>query len=138
MPLFFFISGILLQLKEASKYDARWLIRKVKLLKQWVNKFNYNKFSCGMSIYRLPAKFFYIDGQPVNFDYNERNYNGCKRDNLYVENGSFYIFKKEMLEKKHFIQPPCQMFLDIAGVDLDNIWQWEGAEALHRRISNEN
>jgi CMP-N,N'-diacetyllegionaminic acid synthase len=113
-------------------------IRKVKLLKQWINKFKSSKFSCGMSIYKLPDKYFYFGGQPVNFDYTQRGYNGCEKYRVYVENGGFYIFKKEMLEKKHFIQPPCQMFVDIAGVDLDNIWQWEGAEALHRRISNED
>lgn len=112
-------------------------IRDAGLIRKWIDEFQHSKFNCGMSVYRLPLKFFFMQGEPINFMFKNRDYNGCQKEYLYTENGNFYIFKKEMLECKHFLQPPIQMFPDITGIELDYVWQWENAELTHRRL-NEN
>lgn len=117
-------------------------VRNYETVKKWIQDFVSQKnFSCGMSVYRLPRKFFYMDGYPLNFDLKERDYNGCEVEDMYYENGSFYIFKKEMLNKKHFLQHPVKMYPDSSGIELDYEWQWNPAELYFKQIKgikNEN
>ena len=112
-------------------------IRDHNLIRKWIDEFSHSKFNCGMSVYRLPLKFFYACGKPLNFNHEDRDYNSKPKMPLHTENGSFYIFRKEMLNCKHFIQPPIQMFPDVTGIELDYPWQWAAAELMQRKI-NEN
>lgn len=113
-------------------------IRDYHLIEKWIKNFiKQDKFKCGLSVYKLPKKFFYIDGEPLNFDIKERDNNYKPEEPIFVENGGFYIFHKEMLEYSRFIQKPFQMYLDITGIELDYEWQWENAELVHRRILND-
>jgi CMP-N-acetylneuraminic acid synthetase len=104
-------------------------LRDIKIVNEWIKYFDtHDNYISGISVYRLPKKYFYMDGQPINFNQEVRDSNGCEKKNLYFENGSFYYFKKEVLKHTHVIKKPCQLFLDKYGFDLDNEIQWAQAE----------
>jgi CMP-N,N'-diacetyllegionaminic acid synthase len=110
-------------------------IRSLSLVKSWIEDFNKQKdFKSGMSVYKLPKKFFYMGGEAINFAPKKRDNNYKPEYPIYSENGSFYIFKKEMLKYKRFIQMPCKMYLDITGIELDYDFQWQSAEVMQKQI----
>lgn len=109
-------------------------LRDIELLKKWIEKFKNAFFDSGYSVYRLPKKYYYMAGIPINFDQKDRDYNGCKLEDVYFENGSFYIFRKEVLKEKHVISGQSIQFLDKYGIELDYEFQWKPAEQMYKQI----
>ena len=93
---------------------------------------NNEEMKSGFSVYQLPKKYYWLK-DPVNFDQNERDGNGCEKQELYVENGSFYIFRKQILEdnEKHVIVKPYCQFVDKFIFDIDTEEEWNQAERYY-------
>lgn len=95
------------------------------------NSINYmvekENIKSGFSVYQLPKKYYWMK-HPINFDQTQRDSNGCEKKELFVENGSFYIFRKEVLKEKHLIVSPYCQFVDKFIFDLDTEEEWKQAE----------
>ena len=111
-------------------------IRDVELMKGWITDFLHYCLDSGISVYRMPNKYYYDNSKPLNFDQKERDYNGCKREPIYMENGAFYIFNKKMLNEKHLIGKKNVIYLDKYGIDLDHEFQWKQTEQIYKQIRN--
>jgi CMP-N-acetylneuraminic acid synthetase len=108
-------------------------IRNIELVKIWIEEFlNYN-YDCALSCYPMTDKYIYDSNIAINYDPKDRIYNGGKKRPIYVENGSFYMFKKEQLLKNHITNGKLMICPDKYHVDLDTIKDWEVAEILYKR-----
>lgn len=90
-------------------------------VKYWIDGFFQGDYDCGFSA--LPLKSgFYFDGfgKELNFKQASRTYNGTSKNEVFRETGSFYIFKKKMLLKKHILDSDNKViFGDPYGIDID-------------------
>ncbi len=105
-------------------------IRSSEKIKKWVNDFILSDLDIGLSAVAIKNKYVYNDDcLPVNFAKYGRTDNGTKRDNLYIENGAFYIFKKHMLEKQHIMLSDKMIFFEDDNlIDIDTIEDLREAE----------
>lgn len=115
-------------------------IREAELIKVWIKHFCNHIFDSGYSVYRIPRKYYYIEGKPLNFNQSERDGNGSEKKDIYMENGSFYIFRRRILEEKHVIAGNSIQFFDKYGIDIDEPFQWQPFEKMFENIrrANEN
>jgi N-acylneuraminate cytidylyltransferase len=66
----------------------------------------------------------------------DRDFNNKKH--YYIESGSFYIFKKEQLQKNHITDGKRIFYIDKYDIDLDTEKDWEKAEILYKGGYYEN
>lgn len=72
----------------------------------WIDDFiGSEKYDVGFAAKVFAAGYYYnlMTNQGVNFNQNERTDNGCRKDLVCKETGSFYIFKRCQLFKKHIL-----------------------------------
>lgn len=103
-------------------------MRNLAVLKNSIKHFIDNNIMSGISAIKL-NKFVYKQNifnnssffKEINFNKFDRDDNGCKKESLYIETGNFYIFKKEMLNKKHITHTNnFYIYEDTHLVDIDN------------------
>jgi CMP-N-acetylneuraminic acid synthetase len=83
-------------------------LRKIELVKKWIEQFLKSDEACGIAAHELDdAYYYYKNGVTVNFYPENRTYNQdkSKKDKIYRETGSFYIFKFNQIHKNHFTSP---------------------------------
>jgi len=100
-------------------------IRNVNLIKEWINAYINGNFDVGFTAFKMQPEYYYKkNGNEINYDNNKRTYNGCEKQNIYKETGSFYIFKTEILYnciKNHFMNTVNKiLFEDPYNIDIDN------------------
>lgn len=117
-----------------GKYDTYILlqptspIRNLNLIRKWIVNFSKSNKNSGFSAMKVD-KYCYNNTGPINFNYNNRTCDGTAETQVYIENGSFYIFKKEILNKKHIIDYNSYIiFEDDKIIDLDTFQDWKRAE----------
>lgn len=88
------------------------------------------KYKSGFSVFELPKKFYWME-KSINFNQDIRDGNGCEKKSLFVENGSIYIFRKEVLKENHVISSPYCKFIDKFIFDLDTEEEWVQAEKFY-------
>lgn len=96
--------------------------RNHKQIEQAINDFIKNDYDCGLNVKRMPIGLYYnATANEINFKQAERTYNQCNKQLLFKETGSFYIFKKHMLDKKHILDSKNKvLFEDLYNIDIDN------------------
>lgn len=107
-------------------------LRNIELSQIWIDEFLEYDFDCGISAYPLENRYLYDKNGIINYDVKERDYNGCIKQPIYIENGSFYIFKKEQLKKRHIVNGKIMICFDKYNIDLDSVKDWEKAELLYK------
>ena len=106
-------------------------LRDTKGIKQWINDFIVHKeMLSGAAIFELPKKYFYYINRPLNFLPQDRDGNGCEKDPIFYETGSFYIFRKEVLKETFILKAPWVLYRDTIGIDLDTNRDWIRGEQL--------
>ncbi len=100
-------------------------VRSVPLMTSWISDFTQSEAECGLSAF--PLKNYLYDENGINLD-GPRDGNG--HPNRYAENGAFYIFKKEMLERSHITDGKRRIYPDIMDVELDTVHDWRKLETL--------
>jgi len=108
-------------------------IRNFEKLKAGIKYFldNLNDYDCLMSVKQLPDRFYYMEGCPINYNLNDRNFNNnlSPHKKIFEETGSFYAFKAELLNNDHyFINERCVFVEDEINIDIDNIEDFKKAE----------
>jgi len=98
--------------------------RDVGLLKSYIKHFVESGYNAGVCAKRLRDKFYYVQKDEifnrVNFEQLDRSDNGCDKNSVLKETGSFYIFKKCQLEKKHIMDTgDYYVYDDLYDVDID-------------------
>jgi len=113
-------------------------IRNFNLVSLWIDDFLKNDKESGFSVKKLDSKYIWNEhGKCINFDQSLRDGNGTKKNNIYAENGAFYIFKKSAIDKKHIITDSRIVYFDDYLIDLDTVEDWVKAEKLYMEIHNE-
>lgn len=87
-------------------------IRDLKSIRIHIKHFLSYDYDYMLSAHCLPKGYYYQqydfnDPEPVNFELENRTDNqelfgGASRASMFIEDGSFYMFKKSQLEKQHF------------------------------------
>lgn len=101
-------------------------IRDFDLLKQDFTNifFMHNNINMICAAEVIKEGYYYSgDGNPINFAQDMRDDCGCWKDIILKETGSFYIFKKHLLERDHIMDKENDekiLFLhDNYGIDID-------------------
>jgi N-acylneuraminate cytidylyltransferase len=94
-------------------------------IKDFINK----DADCGITVKKLDNKYYYFNDK-CNYDKNERSYNGCNKDFVYKETGSFYIFKKDQLLKNHITNGKLIFFDDPYDIDIDTLSDFNNAKEI--------
>ena len=78
-------------------------------------------YDSGFNAYIQNSGLYYNERhKPLNFSREERDYNKVSKQQVYKETGSFYIFKKKMLNKKHILYSDnVGIFTDPYNIDID-------------------
>jgi len=87
-------------------------VRNIDRVKAWINRFIADDFICGLSAKRCDKFIYSEDAVPLNFSQVERTDNGCNKDSVFIENGNFYIFRKQMLYSKHLLDSADKIIFD--------------------------
>lgn len=96
---------------------------------------------CGLAVYPLEERFYYINDKEANFKQSKRTDNGCKKSLMYAETGSFYIFRKCQLEKKHILDSKASkkmFFYDVYNFDIDKKKDLIDVENKMKELASEN
>jgi CMP-N,N'-diacetyllegionaminic acid synthase len=101
-------------------------LRNVNALKNYIKAFLGSGKDVGFTVNELDKYVYDENGNIINCD--NRGYN--KAISNYIENGSFYIFKKEQLDKPHITDGEKIMFVDKYDVDIDYEDDLKKAEIL--------
>jgi CMP-N-acetylneuraminic acid synthetase len=99
-------------------------VRNIESILENIDYFITGKYLCGFSAHRIKDGFYYSSAAvPVNFYWQDRTDNGCEKEPLYKETGSFYIFVKAQLYTKHILSAEIQsakiIFDDPYNIDID-------------------
>jgi len=99
-------------------------IRDVDYIRAWINWFEKHKdYLCGVACHKSTDGYYYNEiSEPLNFSTDDRTDNGCEKKMVFKETGSFYIFRKEQLEKKHILDCNSDrriIFYDPYCIDID-------------------
>jgi N-acylneuraminate cytidylyltransferase len=91
------------------------------------------KYDICFSVNKIEKILYNENGRRLikNRDYNNKNY-------YYAENGSFYIFRKRQLEKRHITNGKKMLCEDKYDIDLDTLEDWKKAEILYKGNYYEN
>jgi len=109
-------------------------IRDPRLVKEWIEHFIPSEFESAFSVYQCPDKYYYIGGLPINFEFSKKKGNETDRMPIYYENGSFYIFRRSILDHDYIIREPYNQYLDKFGFDIDEEIEWKIAENFYKNI----
>lgn len=95
-----------------------------------IEDFIKNNYDCGFFAYRMQDGYYWdAAGNNINFSQNERTDNGCTKKVIFKETGAFYIFKKEMLDKKHILDSKnIAIYEDSFNIDIDTEENLRGVE----------
>jgi N-acylneuraminate cytidylyltransferase len=120
-------ADIIILLQATSPFRNR------KLLEDGLKNLISNGYGCAFSVTKESKQIYYSNGERVNKarSYDDENY-------FYFENGSFYIFKKEQLEKAHVTDGKPIFCVDKYDIDLDTEKDWKRAEILYHGGYYEN
>jgi len=102
-------------------------VRASKRIPVWIEDFKKSGFDCGISA--SPQKGFFYNQEAVCVNPVDRSGANGKSE-LYRENGSFYIFKREQLEKNHITEGKLKLYIDKYDIDLDDEREWSREEML--------
>jgi len=96
-------------------------LRSYEQIKMAIEDFIKGDYDCGFNAYRAKDGLYYnAAGGEINFLQKNRTYNECKHLILFRETGSFYIFKKKMLDKKHILDSNKKIiFEDPYSIDIN-------------------
>ena len=111
--------------------DMRQTVKNIKLFLQ-------GYFDAGFNARIMPQGFYYNQaGGPANFSQDDRTDNGAPKLILYKETGSFYIFKRAQLLKKHCMDVDLllnrKIFFDPYCIDIDTKKDLKEAQKIARR-----
>lgn len=110
-------------------------IRDYEFVQAWINDFINSDYETGFSACELDIKYYWDEnGNCINFNQSLRDGNGAKKKKIFAENGSFYIFRKSAILKKHVITDSRRLYVDKYSVNLDTFEDWKNAERLYERI----
>lgn len=132
-------SGIHKTQKELKKYNKKIKADIIILLQGTSPLRNYNKF-CGylsrflnsdfdvaFSVNRIEKIIYNENAERIN---KKRTYN--EKENFYMENGSYYFFKKEQINKDHITDGNRMLIEDEYDIDIDTFDDWKKAELLYK------
>lgn len=96
-------------------------LRSYERIKFAIDDFIKNDYDCGFFAHRMSAGYYYdAAANTINFDQRKRTDNGCYKKIIFKETGSFYIFKKTMLDRKHILDSDNKaIYEDPFCVDID-------------------
>lgn len=103
---------------------------------------NLDKYDCAMGVIRLKDRMYWTDTEngkdSLNFKLTDRTFNNSStfKKPVYVETGSIYIFKKELLENNFFINEKCLFIEDDFCHDMDTEEDWQKAEKFYKEKFN--
>jgi CMP-N-acetylneuraminic acid synthetase len=103
-------------------------LRRKSIIMKWIDHFLGSDKDCGFSVNVFDKYVYDKEGQLLN--QKLRGYD--KKIENFVENGSFYIFKKEQLEKMHITQGNKVFYVDRYDIDIDTYEDLERAEILYK------
>jgi CMP-N-acetylneuraminic acid synthetase len=110
--------------------------RKIELIKKWIARFHMSNCNVGFAAYKLEDGYYYYDdGDSINYVENERTYNqnSFRKDELFKETGSFYIFKIEQIYLNHFMdtgEHRKMIFEDPYNIDINTFQDLERAKRV--------
>lgn len=102
--------------------------RDIENAKIWIDDFLGSECDCGFAGYKIPGYFYINDIFPINYVKDKRTYNEGNYCCLTKETGSFYIFRKEQLQKNHFMNGNLLFFEDLYNIDINTIEDLKKAE----------
>jgi CMP-N-acetylneuraminic acid synthetase len=106
--------------------------RNAEKAKNWITAFCESDYNCGFAGYYETGYFYKsgCDGQvrAINYDPKERTYNQGNYTRLIKETGSFYIFRKEQLQKNHIMNGKIACFEDDYNIDINTYEDLRKAE----------
>jgi CMP-N-acetylneuraminic acid synthetase len=100
-----------------------------------VNRIKKKFCDCIFSGHLIKNRFCYLEPDIANFNRENRDFNGSKNlklNNLWIETGSFYIFNKKQLKKKHITCGEMLAIEDKYNIDIDTIEDFNKAEYLYK------
>jgi CMP-N-acetylneuraminic acid synthetase len=107
--------------------------RQIKKIKNELRGFYDSGKKCSFSAYRFHGFFYDIDTkQPINRTWKERPRRQDKKD-LIIEDGSFYIFNRIVLEKPDFLWGIPYIFSGFNGIDIHDKDDLDLANAIWSR-----
>lgn len=100
-------------------------LRDVEAIKEYIKNFLLNDYDIGFLAHKMDNGYYYKvngDHRRVNFLQYQRTDNGCQKESVYKETGSFYIFKEKQLFKKHLLDTDNYViYEDRYNIDIDTI-----------------
>jgi CMP-N-acetylneuraminic acid synthetase len=110
--------------------------RDISILKQYIQRFIEKDFVCAVACKLHKPGYWYSAKEGnikrLNFNQKDRTDNGCKTAFVLKETGSFYMFKKEQLNKKHILDCHAKdfdLFEDKYNIDIDHPFDARKLEA---------
>lgn len=101
-------------------------VRSTELVTAWVSDFVQTEYEVGISAYPLQKYAYNQSGERL--DQVERT--GNEHPLMFIENGGFYVFKKEALNRRHITDGPRRLYPDVVDVELDTAKDWKKLETL--------
>lgn len=113
-------ADIIVLLQATSPY------RDIKLVEKGIKTLIDNpEFSIALSSNKIDKIIYNNKGKRI---YQQRDYNN--KNFYHIETGSFYIFRKEQLEKDHITDGKRIFCISKYDIDLDTLKDWQKAELL--------
>jgi CMP-N-acetylneuraminic acid synthetase len=116
-------------------------IRNIEKIRKGIKEFLDNEnYLCGIGVKEIKGKYAYnIKGEEYNFNQVFRKDNGCfDLESIFIETGTFYIFRKSQLNKKHFLDcAPEQRLLIRDDCDIDINYE-EDLKKAEKEINSGN
>lgn len=103
-------------------------IRNIEKIKLWIDDFINSDYECGISVKQLSPRFYL----------NTAGYIGGRtKEPVFTENGSFYIYRKELLDRDHITDGKIKQYQDDYLVDIDTEQDFIAAENLFIHLLNQ-
>jgi len=108
--------------------------RDLETVKTEIEDFPNSVYDTVIAMQRAEAGYYYsLDKNRINFIQNERDCDGCRKEPLYRETGSLFIFRQKQLFKRHICNTDkLGFYIDRYGIDIDNESDFIKAEEIAR------
>jgi CMP-N-acetylneuraminic acid synthetase len=102
-------------------------LREKKLLKKAIQEYKKNEYDIALACNKIEKIIYDKDNMRIN---KTRTYSS--KEHFYIETGSFYIFKKQQILKKHITNGKRIFCISKYDIDLDTLDDWKKAEILYQ------
>lgn len=91
--------------------------RDISKIKKALKKFYKGGYECGFSAYDFHGFMYKENGKPINRSWRKRPRRQDSK-NMLIEDGAFYIFNRNVINKKDFIWKGAYIFPGFNGIDI--------------------